>query len=146
MSWSKVGNIRGPQGIPGPTGPPGAAGSGAIFATGDAAITLSGHRVVTPDFDGTLRYATNDNEADLAAPLWVTTGAAAPGDAVSALAFGSLTEPTWNWVPGPVYLGTNGQLTQTPPVAPDAAFIAQVGIATSPTSLFVDRTPSIKIT
>jgi len=144
MLWSKVGNIRGPQGVPGLTGPPGAAGSSAIFATGDAATSLSGHRVVTPNPDGTLRYATNDDIGDLFAPLWITTGAAASGDPADAIVFGPLIEPSWSWTPGPVYLGVNGTLTQTPP-EPPAVFLAQIAIATGPTALFVDRNPSIKL-
>lgn len=146
MAWSAVGSIKGPQGDPGPPGPPGAAGSNAIFATGNAATVLSGHRVVTPAADGTLGYASNDNLAHLAAPLWVTIGAVASGAPVDALMFGPMTEPSWSWTPGPVYLGVNGVLTQTAPAAPAALFLAQVGVATSPTSLVVDRVPSIKLT
>lgn len=147
MAWVQVGNIKGPQGDPGPPGPPGAAGSGAVFATANAATALSGHRVVTPRADGTLEYASNDIPAFIAAPLWVTTAAASSGAPVDALMYGPVTEPSWNWTPGaPVYLGVNGVLTQTPPVAPAASFLAQVGVATSPTSLVVDRVPSIKLT
>jgi hypothetical protein len=114
--------------------------------SGIAAVALSGHRVVTPQTDGQLNYASNDNVAHLTVPLWITTGAASPGSAVETLLFGLMIEPTWTWTPGPVYLGVNGQLTQTPPAVPGAVFIAQVGTATSPTSVFVDRAPSIKIT
>lgn len=126
-----------------------AAGTGNIrqlWATGPAAVALSGQRVVTPAVDGTLNYASNDNINHLAAPLWVTAGAVSSGVSVEALMHGMMVEPSWTWTPGPVYLGTNGLLTQVPPAAPGALFIAQVGTATSPTSLFVDRAPSIKIT
>jgi hypothetical protein len=113
---------------------------------GVAAVALSGHRVVMPQVNGQLNYASNDNVAHLAAPLWITTGAASPGSPVDVLITGLMVEPSWSWTPGPVYLGANGQLTQTPPAAPGALFLAQVGTATSPTTLFVDRAPSIKIT
>lgn len=115
--------------------------------SGVAATSLSGHRVVTPQPDGQLIYASNDNAAHLAVPLWITVGAASPGASVDVLITGTMIEPSWSWTPGaPVYLGVNGQLTQVPPAAPGAVFLAQVGTATSPTSLFVDRAPSIKIT
>lgn len=114
--------------------------------SGIAAAALSGHRAVTPQVDGRLVYASNDNAAHLAAPLWITVGAASSGSSVDVLLYGLMIEPSWSWTPGPVYLGANGQLTQTPPAAPGAVFLAQVGTATSPTSLFVDRAPSIKIT
>lgn len=114
--------------------------------SGIAAVALSGHRVVTPQVNGQLNYASNDNAVHLAAPLWITTGAASPGSSVDVLLTGLMVEPSWSWTPGPVYLGANGQLTQSPPAAPGALFLAQVGTATSPTTLFVDRAPSIKIT
>lgn len=117
-----------------------------LWATGVAASALSGHRVVTPAPDGSLNYASNATAGHLHMPLWITSGAASSGGQVNALMFGAMTEPSWSWTPGPVYLGTNGLLTQTPPAAPGAVFIAQVGTATSPTSVFVDRAPSIKIT
>jgi hypothetical protein len=148
MSWSKVGNIRGPQGAPGAQGPPGSAdGSASINLTGIADGNLSGHRVVTPQADGTLTYASNDNPAHLHVPLWITSGAVLDGDAADMFAFGLMIEPSWSWTPGaPVYLGTGGQLTQTPPTPPGAAFLAEIGVATTATSLFVDRSPSIKLT
>ena len=129
-------------GVPGPPGPPGPAGG---YAVGTAATALSGHRVVTADPDGTWRYASNDNPADMAAPLWITTGAVDAGQQGEAVILGPITEPSWSWNPGPVFLGLNGALTQTPPAAPDAVFLVQVGFATSATTLFVDRNPSIKL-
>lgn len=124
----------------------GGGASSSLQATGIAAEALSGHRVVTPKPDGTLDYASNDNIAHVQAPLWVTTGAAAAGAQAIALMLGTIVEPTWAWTPGPVYLGANGVLTQTPPTAPGAVFLASVGTATAATSLYVDRGPSIKIT
>jgi hypothetical protein len=129
-------------GVPGPPGPPGPAGG---YAVGTAASTLSGHRVVTASPDGTWRYASNDNLADLTAPLWVTTGAVDAGEQGEAVILGPITEPSWSWTPGPVYLGVDGMLTQVPPTAPAAVFLAQVGFATSATTLFVARNPSIKL-
>lgn len=117
-----------------------------LWATGTAASALSGHRVVTPAPDGSLDYASNDSVDHVHAPLWVTASAASSGAQLEALMFGPMIEPSWSWTPHqPVYLGTNGVLTQSLPAAPGAVFIAQVGTATSPTSLFVDRSPSIKI-
>jgi hypothetical protein len=135
----------GDDGAAGPAGPPGPPGASNSTITRAAAEALSGHRVVTADVDGRLIYASNDVPGQLAAPLWVTTGAALAGDMAEALMFGPMDELTWNWTPGPVYLGQNGVLTQTVPVASSAFFLAQVGFATSATALFVDRNPSIKL-
>jgi len=120
--------------------------AGQVQLTAIAATALSGHRAVTPLPDGTLEYASNAVAAHLHAPLWITRGAVIAGDLVTVLAYGALTESSWAWTPGvPLFLGTNGLLTQTSPVAPAALFSAQVGTATGPTSAFVDRQSSISL-
>lgn len=126
-----------------PADPPLAGSVGRIELTGAAGQTLSGHRAVTRGVDGTLIYAGNDDPAFLHTPVWITTGAASAGSVVEVVAYGLLIEPSWSWAPGPIYLGVGGSLTQTPPTAPGAAFLAQVGVATSATSVFVDRQQSI---
>lgn len=134
--------------VAGPPGPPGPAGSGAagqVRLTALAAVALSGHRAVTPRPDGGLEYADNTTLAHLHAPVWITLGAAVAGDEVEVLAYGTLAEPSWSWIPGtPLYLGASGVITQVPPAAP-ALFLAQIGVATSPTTAFIDRQPSITL-
>jgi hypothetical protein len=103
-----------------------------------AAVAVSGHRAVTADPDGTVRYVSNASFADRHAPTWITMGAAAAGESIQVLAYGLLDEPTWSWTPGPIYLGTTGLLTQTPPVTPGAMFLITLGLATSPTTMFLD--------
>lgn len=132
---------------PGPPGPQGPSGVGAaqqVTVTGTAATALSGHQAVTRLSDGTIGYASNLDLTHLHLPIWITTGAAASGAQVTAVAFGEIVEPTWAWTPGPVWLGSNGALTQTVPAAP--AFLAQLGVSTDPDRLFVDRQPSITLT
>jgi len=126
--------------------PFGAASAEQVVLNAVAAVALSGHRVVTPRPDGTLDYASNAVAAHLHAPLWVTLGAVTAGQPATVLAYGALTESSWAWTPGaPLFLGADGLLTQTPPVAPGALFLAQVGVATGPTSAFFDRQPSISL-
>jgi hypothetical protein len=43
-------------------------------------------------------------------------GAALEGDSVTIQALGLITEPSWQWIPGPLWLGSNGVITQTIPV------------------------------
>jgi hypothetical protein len=132
---------RGPQGLPGPSG----SGSdiGQVKTTLTASATLSGHRAVTIRPDGTLEYASNTVLNHLHAPIWLTTAAVTSGDQAIVLLYGVLTEPSWSWTPAaPLYLGINGVVTQVPPSVP-ALFLAQLGIATSPTTVFIDRQPSI---
>lgn len=105
-----------------------------------AAATLAGHRIVRTDADGRALYASNDEEADAGRALGMSTGAAEPNEAVLVLLQGIWREPTWAWDPScPVYLATNGGLTQTPPSAASGARFQQiVGIPLSPTRLYLD--------
>lgn len=130
---------------PGPQGPPGVTSVGQVRVTLPAAVALSGHRAVTRQPDGTLDYASNTLAAHVHAPIWLTTGAAAAGVLVEVLLYGQLTEPSWSWTPGPLYLGTGGLITQTPPSAPGALFLVQLGVATGPTAVVLDRQPSITL-
>ena len=127
--------------------PPASSGVvGQIQLIANAAAALSGHRAVTPRPDGTLEHASNAVAAHLHAPLWITQGAVTAGQLATVLAYGALTESSWAWTPGaPLFLGADGLLTQTPPVAPGALFLAKVGIATGPTTAFFDREPSISL-
>lgn len=123
---------QGPQGLQGPQGVPGPSGSDIV--TGIAAETLGGHRMVRGSRNA-LTYATNTdaNHADDIQGL--TLGAAAVGASVLLQRAGDVTEPSWNWTPEtPVFLGSNGQLTQTPP-DDSAAFTLCVGFAATPTTL-----------
>ncbi len=117
---------------------------GQVRATFTAAAALSGQRVVTRLADGTVGYASNLTAAHLHAPLWLTLGAAAAGAQVDVLIVGVVTEPSWAWTAGPLYLGVDGLLMQPPPSAP-ALFLAQVGVATGPTAALIERRSSIAL-
>ena len=123
----------GEQGPPGATGPAGP--SGASVATYTAGEALGGHRVVKADAAGQAVYATN---TDLPSQhlLGVTTGAASMGAAVSVQRFGDMIEPSWSWTPNlPIFLGTNGLLTQAYPAG--ASLVIIVGFAITPTSVML---------
>lgn len=128
--------------VPGPAGPPGGGGS-SVIVTGTAGVALSGHRAVVRQPDGSFVYADNTNPAHLALPIGITNGAAAAGDPVQVVMVGELTEPSWSWTPGPVFLGAGGALTQT---VPSAGFLAQLAAATAATAIYVDRSPSVALT
>lgn len=137
----------GPQGPPGPAGPAGPPGgtAGQIRLAGVAGTALSGHRAVTRASNGDVVYASNTEATHLHAPLWVTVGAAAIGAPIEVIAYGVMEESTWSWVPGPLYLGANGVITQIPPIAPGALFLAQIGVALTPTMIWIDRRSSISL-
>jgi hypothetical protein len=91
---------------------------------------------------GVVVYASSDDPAGMARPAWMTTGAAASGAAVTLAYYGLVTEPSWAWSPGPLYVGVGGLLTQTPPAS---GYIRLVGAAVSATTVWLDPQPAIAL-
>lgn len=108
-------------------------GAGANVIAKTAGETLGGHRVVWINDDDKVYYASAANAtAERVAGL--TTGAANAGTGATIQPLGEMIEGSWNWIPGPVYLGLNGVLTQTPPLT---GALIEVGVATTPTRLII---------
>lgn len=104
-----------------------------------AAEALGGHRVVTMSGN----YASKDNADDKFNILGITQGAVISGGTATVTTYGVITESSWNWTAGlPVFLSTNGQLTQS---APTSGFRLIIGRAKSATTLFVDISEPIVI-
>lgn len=130
--------VQGPPGPPGPIGPSGGTTTVTVGAT-----PLSGHSAVAVDAAGLLIQADCTNPAHRGAVLGLLANAYSPGDqAVVQTAF-TLEHSGWTWSPGPVFVGTAGQLTQTLPVG--AVFSQVVAHALSPTLVLVDVQPPITI-
>ena len=100
-----------------------------------AGANLSALRAVTTNSSGQAIYASTDTLGN-AQVVGITLGAANSGEQVGIKTFGTMTDAGWNWTKGAVYLGTNGQLTQTAPSG--GAISVQVGRALTATQLFVD--------
>ncbi len=129
---------QGPCGIQGIQGPAGGTTTATVGAT-----PLSGHSAVAVDAAGLLIQADCTNPAHRGAVLGLLANAYSPGDqAVVQTAF-TLEHSGWTWSPGPVFVGTAGQLTQTLPVG--AVFSQVVAHALSPTLVLVDVQPPITI-
>jgi len=135
--------FQGPPGIQGVQGEQGAPGGTLLQRI--AATNLSGHRAVLMNAQGKVDYASNDDITHANRLVGITTGAVVTDAEALIQIFGEVTEPSWNWNTAlPVYLGANGNLTQTPPAAPSAHFSIVVGFPISNTSLFVNiREPII---
>lgn len=118
--------VQGPAGIPGPDGQ-----GGVQTVTLMAGADLAGFRVVRYAL-GLLYYADKDQPCDNTLGI-LTAGAATLGFGTVQLA-GRVTNPAWNWVAGPVYLGNAGQLTQ---VAPTSGVIQEIGFAVDATSVML---------
>jgi hypothetical protein len=126
---------------PGPQGPPGPSGTSSQSVNYPAGETLGGHRAVVIA-NGEAFYADKDTPSHAGQVVGVTTGAASAGNDVNIQFGGELEEPSWNWSPGPIYVDTNGQLTQT---RPSSGWIMNIGVALTPTRIFIYRTASIKV-
>lgn len=108
--------------------------------TAVAAVALSGHRTVLLDTDGKLAYPSLSAADDGGQIIGITVGATAQGSTAVIRTEGLVTEPSWSWSRGPVFAGDNGVLTQMPP---DGAWVRQIGVASSPTSIFINLQPVI---
>ncbi|MDR6886151.1 MULTISPECIES: hypothetical protein [Variovorax] len=119
-------------GTQGPPGPPGE--MGAAYVEFPAAVPLGGNRVVRV-LAGEAVYADHTTVADANLVLGITRGAVAAGALAQIQTGGLMTEPSWAWTPdAPVFVGPVGTLTQVPPAT---GFNLIVGVATSPTQIFI---------
>lgn len=100
-----------------------------------AGQNLSALRAVTSNALGQAVYASNATLAD-AQVIGVTYTAANTGSQVTVISSGLFTDPSWNWVKGPVFLGTSGMLTQVAPTG--GAILVYVGRALTTTQLLID--------
>jgi hypothetical protein len=118
------------------------ASAGNATIEGPALSNLGGHRVVAL-VQGGINYATNTDLIYAKAALGITTGASSINTQCVATAEGEIIEPAWSWaVPGIIFLGESGLLTQSVPDSP-ALFSRVVGYATAPTKMFVNVQPPI---
>lgn len=100
-----------------------------------AGVSLSALRAVTSNASGQAVYASNDT-LDNAQVIGITSNAASSGAGVTIKTSGIMTDSNWAWTKGTVYLGTNGQLTQTTPSG--GAYIVHIGRALTATTLQID--------
>lgn len=119
-----VGGAPGPQG---PVGPPGVADI--TVAAGAAIGALKAVRIAT---SGQAELADKNSNPEV---VGLTITAAASGDDIDVRLGGPVVDLSWNWAEGPVWLGSAGTLTQTPPTT---GHLVVVGRSAGPTRLIVD--------
>lgn len=125
---------------PGPQGEAGLPGGSTLtYPAGD---NLSGHRIVLIE-NGAAIYADCSTPGHVNRALGMTTGAATLGADTTIQTGGEITEPLWNWtVDTPVWLSTNGLLTQT---VPTSGFSLIIGIPVTETKLYLRFREPIKL-
>jgi hypothetical protein len=124
--------------LAGPAGPPGDA-----IPVPVGPLPISGHSAVAVNADGRLVPADCTLAEHLGAVLGVVAHAWSPGDSAVVRTSFPLEHEGWAWVPGPVYLGAAGQLTQALPSG--ARFCQVVGHALSATRVLLDLQPPITL-
>lgn len=127
------------QGPPGRTGEPGPAGGAAVQRT--AGTNLSALLAVY-ELDGVVRALSADDALHIDLLLGITMTAAQIGELVNVQTLGSIEDSSWSWMPGRIYLGANGALTQTPPTS---GFDLLIGSATSPTRIALNLQDPISL-
>lgn len=120
-------------GVQGPAGPVGPAGQGGIQTLSlPTSYALDAYTLV--QYNGiTLDYADKDTASD--DTLGVLTTATVPLNFGTVQLSGQVTNPSWSLTAGAaVYLGSDGQVTSTPPTT---GVIQEVGFALSSTSIML---------
>lgn len=107
----------------------------AIDTTLIASTNLSALRCITTDDNGKAKYATPDTLSN-ATVIGISTTAAAINENITVKTSGQITDSFWSFNKGPVFLGSNGSLTQTAPSG--GLFIAYVGRAIAANTLIID--------
>ncbi len=132
--------LKGAKGDKGDKGDPGPVGGRMLKR---ARGPLSGGKVVRVVDDGDhVDVASALVAADAAAVVGLTLqSAVAAEDQVEVAHAGELEDSAWSFVPGPVYLGVNGVLTQTRDSS--WAFLRIVGTAVSPTKMMINLRPPV---
>lgn len=125
--------------ISGPTGP---RGESMAYVSLTAATALGGHRVVRATGLGGVEYASSANSSHFGTVIGITTAAAEQDETAEILTVGHVTEPSWSWQPGELFLGVNGLLTQT---APTSGFLQVIGTAVSPTRALIEPEQPIRL-
>lgn len=112
---------------------------GAHYAlTLEAGEALGGHRIVIAE-NGAAFYA--DNTTKPGQVVGMTRHAASAGEDILIQFAGDVVEPSWSWSPGPIYLGIDGLMTQTRPLA---GSVIRVATALTSNRAVIERHSSIE--
>lgn len=135
----EIEGATGPRGVAGPQGPPG----GTPTITAIAARNVGGHRAVYLDDDGEVEYA-DKTVATAYRVIGITASAANIGEVATVQTGGLMTEGSWSWVPGAIYVDETGTLTQTPPSEGGDQSI-EIATAITSTQILIRIRPGIEL-
>lgn len=104
-------------------------------------VPVGGHRIIVGLSTG-YELADNTNLDHFGKVLGITTSATNGVNSTNLITGNYLTEQSWSFALGNIFVGTNGMLTQT---VPTVGFIQQIATAISPTEIIVNIKPPIKL-
>ena len=107
-----------------------------------AVSNLSGHVIVFSDTANTVEATDIGVYNQCAAILGMPTGASTAGNPIEVKISGVITEPSWSWVEGDVWLAGIGGLTQAPPLT---GLSVKIGTAISSNSIQLKFDPIINM-
>lgn len=105
--------------------------------------SISGHKVVLCLGNMEIGYCSSSNTDHINKAIGLSLNAALDDDYVMVAINGPVVEPTWEWIPGPIYLGSNGFLTQIIPNASNSSFLQVIGTALDNHTMVVSIQPAI---
>lgn len=100
-----------------------------------ASTSISALRCITTDGSGLAKYATPDTLAN-AVVIGISTTSGSAGDTITVKTTGELSDASWSWTKGAIYLGANGTLTQTAPSG--GSIVVHVAKAITATKILID--------
>lgn len=122
-------------------GPPGAAGGVSFFK--EAYENVGGQRIVVLNSDDKIGYASSDNINHIGIVVGMTKTAAIIGDTVEVVNNIIIEDVSWSLEPyKPVFLSTNGIITQN--IEGAILFVLSVGVALSPTKIYLKQSQPIR--
>lgn len=116
----------------GPAGPVGPSGATTISLIANGAI--GGHRLIAGDDMGRAEYGDRTDPTQIGRIVGMSLSAAADGQPVPIAIGGEISEPSWAWMPGPLWLGTAGIPTQIPP---SSGILQYIGSAITSTKIIL---------
>ena len=127
--------IKGDKGDKGDTGENGESGASSSY-TYTAGEILGGHRAIV--IDNNLAYYTDCTNLDhINKPIGISSNASISGGNVTVVFYGEMEESSWNWdITKPIWISTNGLLTQTPAIS---GFSCIIATPITTTKIFIEK-------
>jgi hypothetical protein len=102
---------------------------------------ISALRVVY-ELNNQVFYLDPEDEMHIELLLGVTFTSAQAQQLLSVQPGGVMDDSGWSWVPGPIWLGSNGTITQSPPAT---GYDVRIGAAVSPTRITLNLQDPIEL-